>query len=318
MKEAACYHYSLFQSPWWLEAVAPGEWGEVTVEAGGIIAARWPYVIKKKFGFTFLVMPLLTQNLGPWLRPVEGKYVNQVSGQRRLMEELLEKLPRYDFFWQQFHPSLTDWLPLHWQGFRQTTRYTYIIKKLNRLEEIWQGMTDKTRNVIRKAEKNGIEVVESNDLETFLRLNEMTFARQNMGLPYSYDLVRRIDAACRERSARRILLAYDRDGRAHCGLYLVYDAQAAYCLMTGIDPELKGHGGLSLAVWESIKFAAGVTQVYDFEGSMVKPIEQFFRGFGGGQTPYHSILKCNSKLMQMAFDVNNWLGITRRARRLIS
>jgi hypothetical protein len=300
--------YSLFQNPWWLEAVAPGEWGEVTAEREGTLDARWPYVIKKKFGFTFLIMPRLTPSLGPWLQPMTGKYVNQVSGQRKLMEELLEKLPRYDFFWQTFHFAITDWLPLYWRGFQQTTRYTYILDNLKNLDEIWKGMTDRRRNIIRKAGKNGLSVVESDDLEMFLRLNALTFSRQNMAMPYTPDLVRRIDTACRERSARKIFIAYDRDGRAHCALYLVYDAKAAYFLMGGTDPELKDQQGMALTVWESIKFAATVTKVYDFSGSIVKPIEQFLRGFGAVQTPYHSILKCNSKLVQMAFDINNWLG----------
>jgi hypothetical protein len=311
-------YYSPFQTPWWLEAVAPGGWGEVRVEAGGALAARWPYVIKKRFGCNFLLMPRLTQSLGPWLRPVEGKYVNQISVQRKLLEELLDKLPHFDFFFQNFHFALTDWLPLHWRGFRQTTGYTYVLDDVSNLEDIWKNMTDKTRNVIRKAEKNGLTVVESDDLETFLRLNEMTFARQKMPLPFSQDLVRRIDAACRAQSAGKLFLAYDRDGRAHCGLYLVYDTKAAYYLLGGIDPELKDRQGMALTVWESIKYAATVTKAYDFEGSMQEAIERFVRGFGPVQKPYHSILKCNSSLVKMAFGLRTWLGNPRFLTKLLS
>ncbi len=32
--------------------------------------------------------------------------------------------------------------------------------------------------------------------------------------------------------------------------------------------------------------ARAVTDVFDFEGSMLKPVERFFRAFGGRQTPY--------------------------------
>jgi hypothetical protein len=315
--ESLCL-YSLFQSPWWLEAVAPSDWGEVSMETSGATIARWPYVIKKKFGFTFLVMPRLTQCLGPWLRPIKGKYAHRLSAQRGLIEGLLEQLPHFDFFWQTFHPSVTDWLPLYWRGFRQTTKYTYIIDNLANLDEIWNGMTEQTRRAIRKAEKNYLKVEVSEDLETLLCLNSLTFARQNMPLPYSISLVHRIDAACHNRSARKIFLAYDRDGRAHSALYLVYDKEAAYYLMGGIDPVFKDRQGMALTVWESIKFAATVTKVYDFEGSMVQPIERFVRGFGAVQTPYHSVIKCNSKLMQMVFDINAWLKINSMARNLIS
>jgi hypothetical protein len=59
--EANC----IFQQPWWLEAAAPGRWGEVTVNEGGKIVGRLPYVVKRKFGVKIISMPMLTQTLGP-------------------------------------------------------------------------------------------------------------------------------------------------------------------------------------------------------------------------------------------------------------
>jgi hypothetical protein len=32
--------------------------------------------------------------------------------------------------------------------------------------------------------------------------------------------------------------------------------------------------------------ARAVTDVFDFEGSMLRPVERFFRAFGSRQTPY--------------------------------
>ena len=39
-------------------------------------------------------------------------------------------------------------------------------------------------------------------------------------------------------------------------------------------------------MWEAIVRARQVTGVFDFEGSMIKPVERFFRSFGSRQTPY--------------------------------
>lgn len=297
--------YSPFQTSWWLEAVVPGQWGEVTLESKGTLVARWPYYRLKKWGYTFLVMPRLTPVLGPWLHPLGGKYTSRISQERKLMNELLEKLPPFDMLWQNLHYSITDWLPFYWQGFRQTTKYTYVIEDLSDLEAVWNGMKKSTREVIRKAEKSGLQVIESDDLEAFLHLNELTFARQNLPLPYSKELVRRIDAACKLRSARKIFLTIDSRGRIHAGRYVVYNKQAACALMDGSDPELRQSGGLPLAVWESIKFASTTSKVYDFDGSMKKNLELAIRGFGGVQKPFHQILKCNSNLLQVAFDFIN-------------
>ena len=57
-------------------------------------------------------------------------------------------------------------------------------------------------------------------------------------------------------------------------------------------------------MWEAIKFTKeelGLNQ-FDFEGSMVPPIELFFRKFGGKLTPYYtvSLTKLSVKLLQAA------------------
>jgi hypothetical protein len=43
---------------------------------------------------------------------------------------------------------------------------------------------------------------------------------------------------------------------------------------------------MSLLLWEAIKHARTVTRTFDFEGSMIEPIERFFRAFGGTLTSY--------------------------------
>jgi hypothetical protein len=52
-------------------------------------------------------------------------------------------------------------------------------------------------------------------------------------------------------------------------------------------------------MWEAIRYSARVTQRFDFAGSMLEPIERFFRGFGAMQMPYHSLSKTPSRLLRM-------------------
>jgi hypothetical protein len=308
---------SIFQSSWWLEAVAPGQWGEVLVEKGGQVVGRLPYVKKKKFGFTFLIMPQLTQTLGTWLSPKAGKYSSQISEQRELTAGLIDQLPPFDFFWQNLHYSVTDCLPFYWRGYQQTTRYTYVLEDLSDLDKIWQEIKNQTRNRIRKAESSGIKVVESEDIDGFLGLVELTYKRQGLALPYSQELVKRIDEACKKRSARKIFLAFDQQGVLHSGTYLVYDSKTAYNLISGSDPESRNIGAGMLAIWESIKFAASQSRVYDFEGSMIESIEKVFRHFGAKQRPYLDIRKINSRFLRIAYDMSNWLGVDKKAKRMV-
>jgi hypothetical protein len=136
----------------------------------------------------------------------------------------------------------------------------------------------------------------------------MTFGRQEMAMPYGRDLVERVDAACAARGRRRILFAVDEGGAVHAAAYVVWDSSSAYYVMGGADPALRNSGAGSFVLWEAAKFAATVAPAFDFEGSMIEPIERFFRAFGAEQRPYFHVTKTSSRLLKMRRDVRSWLG----------
>jgi len=294
---------SLFQKPWWLYAVCGKDnWNVVVVEKGGQIIASMPYYIVKRRGMRIITMPKLTQTMGPWLRPSSAKYANQLAEQKDLMTALIEKLPAFACFSQNFHYSITNWLPFYWQGFSQTTRYTYVLEEISVTSRIWDGMLPKIRTDIKKAQNRfGLKVCTDLGIDTFLTINEKTFSKQGMQLPYSKNFVKRLDKACKEHNARKIFFAKDSDGRIHAAVYIVWDENSAYYLMGGSDPKLRNSGANSLCMWEAIKFASTVTQKFDFEGSMIEPVERFFRSFGAKQVPYFHITKTNSKLLKLKY-----------------
>ena len=120
-------------------------------------------------------------------------------------------------------------------------------------------------------------------------LNEKTFARQGLSQPVPHDIVRRIDDACVRRACRTIVGARDGEGTLYAAVYIVKDGDTAYYLMGGSDPTLRQSGASQLAMWEGIKDAGRSVRRFDFLGSMIKPIEHAFRGFGARQFSYTAI-----------------------------
>ncbi|WP_395605819.1 GNAT family N-acetyltransferase [Pseudomonas sp. B16120] len=293
----------IFSQAWWLDVVAGEEnWNVAIVRRDNKVIASMPYVIQKKFGMTLLRQPSLTQTLGPWIKKSDAKYAKSLSQQKDLMESLIDQLPAYQYFTQNWHYSQTNWLPFFWKGFKQTTRYTYVINDLTDERALWEELQQNIRTDIKKAESRFlITVKEDSSIDEFLELNKLVFKRQNIGLPYSETLVRKIDQACAERGCRKIFIAVDEQGRRHAGIYLIWDSNSAYYLMGGGDPELRNSGATSLCMWKAIRFSSSVTKAFDFEGSMMEPVERFFRGFGAHQTPYFSISKVKSKVIDTAF-----------------
>lgn len=280
----------LFAQSWWLDAVAGEEnWDVVLVERGGRHIAALPFAIKRKYGLTLIGMPALSQSLGPWVRyPDEQKTGNRYAFEKDVFQALVDGLPKAHGFVQNFNPAVTNWLPFYWRGFTQTTKYSYVLNDLNSLEHVWANFLENIRREIRKASKTVVVDCDA-DVESFIECHEKVFSRQGLPLPYSLETVRRLDAAAKQRGQRRIFLARDAEGRVHAGVYLVWDDSRAYYLMGAGDPALRNSGATSLAMWEAIRFASTVTKTFDFEGSMLEPVERFFRAFGATQAPYFQV-----------------------------
>jgi hypothetical protein len=285
----------LFEQPWWLDGVAPGSWDAATVMRGGQVVARLPYVVRKRFGLCLATNPPLTPTLGPWIRPSEGKYATQLADHHELVNELIQQLPRCDLFAQSFPPGVGNSLPFHWNGYVPTIRYTYRIEDLSDLEVVWSDLTDACRRAIRKAQKH-VAIREDLGIDAFYDVVGKTWDRQGLRTPFRREFLHRLDENCTRHSARRILHAEDAQSRVHAAIYVVYDERTAYYLVGGADPELRSSGAHSLLMWSAIQFASSVTRVFDFEGSMDKHVERFFRTFGARQTPLIHVRK-NSRRM---------------------
>ena len=173
-----------------------------------------------------------------------------------------------------------------------------LLDDLSDLESVWSGLLVNIRTDIRKAQKQ-LEVRTDLGLNRFLEVSNLTFARQGEKSPYPCDLVERLDSACAARDARRIFFAEDAQGRVHAAAYVVWDSESAYYLLGGGDPALRNSGATSLVMWKAITFAATVTKRFDFEGSMLEPVERFFRAFGARQTPYFRVTR-TGRLMRLA------------------
>ena len=290
----------MFQEPWWLDAVAPGQWQEAVVEKGGSTVARMPYVVSRKYGIKTVTRPSLTPTLGPWYRDRSNvKSSTRLRDEKDHAEELISQLPAHQRCVINFSPSVTNLLPFHWAGFRMSVKYTYRLSGLGDLEKIWSGFASNIRSDVRKAEKR-VSVEHNLGVARFLQTLEKTFARQGKRCPVSQELLERLDRVLDQRGNRRQFFALDDQGRIHAAIYLVWDERSAYYLLGGGDPELRNSGATSLLLWTAIQFASTVTRAFDFEGSMLEPVERFFRAFGAEQTTYYQASRVNNRMLHVA------------------
>lgn len=292
----------LFSQSWYLDAVC-GEtgWDVLMINKGNEIAATMPILKKKQLGFSLSRMPLITPYLGPYFT----KKFRSNKQQEKLMRALIQQLPTFDFFDQNFPPSMTNWLPFYWEGFEATVRYSFLIDLEENLEEIFRKISSNYRNnKINKAKKH-INIISDRHLEEFYAIQKKTFEKQNISVPYSFDFIQKFDAALGKRNAKKIFFAIDDKEQIHSVAYLTWDEETAYFQMTGSDPSFRNSGAGVLIIWESIKFAQAVLgkRKFDFCGSVIENIAKVRQEFGAEQVAYFNVKKFESKLLDILYQI---------------
>ena len=289
----------LSHQPWWLDAVCGGaaHWEVALYPARkGRVCGAWPYFRRRRWGLPVIQLPPLTAYAGPWLRYPEADWL---AFEKKAITSLSAQLPRVAFVQQCCQPVLQNALPFLWEGFRQTTRYTYVLPDTGDLPGLYAHVKHSLRTELRKAERSTI-LDSAGAPEQVFRLNGLSFGRKGRQQPYSKQSFLRLHEALQEREQSLCLLALDRhSGRPAAGLYLVFDAQCAAVLLTGFDPAFGQQGALHGLYWAAIRFCSERGLRLDFEGSMEPGIGRVFRAFGARLQPYLYVWKAGNRLLDI-------------------
>lgn len=280
---------SVFAKSWWLQATC-GQARVLGYFEPGRVLAGIPLHYERRFGLRMCRMPSLTQTMGVAMRPLPGKQVARSARETEILDAFAEHLAQESIFMQAFHPSMQNWLPFYWRGFTETTHYTYVFEDLSSISNIWDGIEKDRRTNIRKARRIGVTVKECGP-EAVYQSASASFERQKRKCPYTLEYLTRLYEAARAHDAGVCMAATDSNGKIHAAEFFVWDAKRGYRLAGGHDTALGSSGGAVLLVWSLIEFAATRTAVFDFEGSMRRPIEASFRSFGAKRVGYQRIVK---------------------------
>lgn len=301
----------IFSRDWWLDIVCgTANWDVLLIEKKGQVQAALPFYFPAQ---GVISMPPFTQTMGPWFpsEPVDAKYTRTLGKHQALCKEFTDALKAYPHFLQNFNYRITDWLPFYWEGYKQTTRYTYLLNDIRDEKQLWENMSPNIRRNITKArEKHHIIIKKGISVDDFLKIQTLTFERQQLSAPKNCDTLKKIISVCRQRNQGDLWGAYDDKGNLHAVAFIAWQKSSAYYLAGGGDPALRSSGAHSLLLWECIRYAANYTSLFDFEGSMIPGVERFFREFGAIQTPFFTITKGKLSLLYKA-----WLKVCKIFKR---
>jgi glycosyltransferase involved in cell wall biosynthesis len=274
----------VFCYSWWLDAITKGNFKILTVCEGNEIVAGIPlaYYLGK------INEPPLTRTLGPLFKDLSPlPEHDRVTMHRKWLKLLIDQIAPDEF--EQFctSPYFTDWLPFRWQGFKQDTRYTYIIHFKNKSSgDLWKLLNQNRRRDLAKAEKNNLKIEIIDDLKLLYDLTKLTYQRQNLTFNFAFPDFKELDEALRKKDQRRIFAVFNEKGQAIAAVYIAFNEKSANYLIGGTDPDFYNLGAPTLALWEAINYFQNKVSRFNFCGSNIENIETYFRGFGGELTPY--------------------------------
>lgn len=231
-------------------------------------------------------MPKYTQTIGIWINSEILESDTYGNEKKRITQELISKWP------QKVNINLDSenqyFLPFIWCGYQIRPMITYRITDLSDTDTIYSKFAKVVKKNINSA-SNKTNIVDSDDISILIELVCKTFALQGRKAG-GLEMIARIYQAAQANNAIKLLYALDKKtGEPHSGVLLVYDDNRCYYLIGGTDPRFRSSGANSLLIWEGIKFASTVCHSFDFEGSMIEGIENFFRQFGGTPITYFNI-----------------------------
>ncbi|MCD4769926.1 MAG: hypothetical protein K8R35_07155 [Bacteroidales bacterium] len=292
----------VFSMAWWLDAICGEDgWDVLLYHENDEIIAAMPYYISKILFFKINKMPVLTQSLGIYLKyPPDLESGKKLSLEKTVYTNFISKLPRADAHFINFHYSVTNWLPFFWNGFRQTTRYTYVIEDISDVTIVYNNFSRAKKKNIKRASEI-LKVKFDLSAQEFYDHHKYTMGQKGQKVLYTYRVFERLYRSSYENRSGRTIYAIDSDDNIHSAIFCVWDNNSAYDLISTIDDKFKNSGSASLLVQELIKYLSGKVNKFDFEGSMFESVENSFRQFGTVQKPYHRIYRIDNILLRFVY-----------------
>lgn len=246
----------------------------------------------KKFGASFIKLPPYTPHCGLFFNSESTNQSSRSNFSKEIMNEVVQFLQtkKASLTILAFPSAINDMQPFIWNKYKVVPNYTYRINLKNSMDDIRSHFDSKNRNVINKAIKEGVQV-QKNALS-----KEALY-------DFFVETLSKTDASVYKTELKQIFLKFSNTTNSFSltatlntqvlgTVFCIYDKLNCYYLLGGVHKQ-SGVGGITnLLIQKSMEQAKELgCSVFDFEGSMLKGVEKFFRGFGPELVPYYTVNK---------------------------
>lgn len=282
----------IFYSDLYLDAVCDGMWDVVLYEEDGQITGAFIYMMKQKMFLKYIVQPQLC--------PYSGPIFFNPSDPTKAYQYLLENLPNHHLLIQDYFHSIPI---IDNDEYTQTKKHTYVLDETTKVDELWSSQSSTHRRIIRKAEKELKYEIEDN-IDVFLEFVSRTFKKRDKNNPNDPVVFKQLDERLQENGFRKIVKCTNENKEVVAMCYFINDERWTYNFANSVVEDYR-HYGMNLILWNEIKSTLEEGRSFDFEGSMIPGIDEFFRRFKGTKKMYQSRYKSSNKLIDFLVKIKN-------------
>jgi hypothetical protein len=292
----------VFMQSWWLYSLCGEDWQPcMTFDKKGEVTGAMIYHFAKKYGMSMILPLPLSPVSGIWFNyPILAqKSHSKYNFEIQITEKLIAQLPKTYLTITQLGVSFTNWLPFHWQNYKQRTRYTYVIENITNLGAVHNNFNDSIKQNLKKSLQD-LKVEESENVDLLYKMSKEAIERSKGKLNYTQETLNMLYFNIKKNNAGQIFEVQNTDNQAIGIALIVWDKETAYLLISGDTKKHKST--ITVLIWRVLEILAqkGINN-FDFEGSMLPHVEPFNRSFGATQKPYHLIFKAKNRFFEMLF-----------------
>lgn len=265
---------TLYAQSWYLDAVSPDWEALVTPDYSRVM----PLTFRKKYGFSYLFQPLLSQQLGIFsrgrLKPEEvDEFLTAIPDRFKLVEITLndQNLPG---------PAFT--------GQRHTT---FRLNLNTQYPGIQEKYSENTRRNLKKAPLESLRFRTNIILPEFMELLEKDKSAGSniLALKKNRPALLKLIPALLNHNAGMICGVKNRHGDLLAAALIAQDKGYHYYLAPVMNEEGRESRAMFFLIDRYIHLHAGMQATLDFEGSDIETVARFYKGYGAHPAYYTSL-----------------------------
>lgn len=278
----ACINHSknrlIYAKSWYLDLVCNG-WDALVADDYKVVM---PLTHGKKYGINYLYQPFFTQQLGVF---------STVEMDKSILEEFIKAIPA-KFRFIEINLNKANNFSL--DGFQIRKNLNLELNLNKSYDEIIAGYSSNTRRNLKKAAQNNLAISEKLEPEEIIQLfrNNLGKGIKNIKTPH-YNFLQGIMGKSLSENNAEIYGLNSVDGVLCAGALFLRSFDSYIFLFSATNEESKKNGAMFFIVDQFIKKHANTEFTLDFEGSNIKSLARFYRGFGAEEFYYPGIKRNN-------------------------